>query len=411
VSFANKQDVIVVGAGVAGLAAARRLHDAGRAPLVLEARDRIGGRILSDRSRSLVELGAEFIHGERVATWQVVRSAGLTTDPWRGGRLFARQGRIIPNDDPLVARINQLYEAASYYHGPEHSMAEVLASLAPADDPARHYAARWLANIEGAELTRLNAVTLSWEREHGSSDYENFHVVEGYDRVPHALAQRLHVRLDSPVSAIAWGEDGATLTLHAGEQLRANHVIVTVPVSLLQAGRISFSPELPAAKSDAISRIAMGHVTKLVLWFERAFWPPFQVCSTDGAVASWWPTGDEQAPALMGYTGGLDALALAARGEAGAIEQGLAEVSQLFGTAARQLFVAGRLMDWASDPWSLGAYTYSSMGMGNARAELAVPLAGTLFFAGEATHTGGDLATVHGAIETGWRAADEVLGW
>lgn len=402
-------DVIVIGAGVAGLATAQRLHAAGYAPLVLEARARIGGRIWTERSRSVVELGAEFIHGADVATWDVVRAAGLATIPWIGPRYFARDGALLPADDPLPARVAELYERVSNYAGPEISAAALLERLAAPGDPAVPYAARWLANIEGADPQRLSAMALGQERATSGSDWQNFHLRDGYDAVPAALAAGLNIRLGCAVTQLAWQAGGATLTLHDGGQLQARRVVLSVPLSLLQAGQLRFVPELPPRKQEAIQRIAMGHVTKLALWFERAFWPDFMASATDGAVTTWWPSGDARVPALMGYVGGPGALALAVQGEEHAIAQGLAELSALFGADARRLCVGGRLLDWSRDPWSLGAYSYSPLGMGDARAVLAAPVGDTLFFAGEATCTNGNLATVHGAIESGRRAADEIV--
>jgi monoamine oxidase len=401
------REVVVIGAGMAGLAAAGRLRQAGLAPLVLEARDRIGGRVWTDHTRAPVELGAEFIHGEHAATWQVARPAGLLVEPWNGARLFAQGGALLPAGHALPARVVELYEQVESYAGPEMSVEELLGRSAHGDPAA--YVRRWIANVEGADLRLLSAPALARERAQSSAGWHNFRFVHGYSQLPAALASGLELRLGVAVTGVEWDEQGVALTLTGDELVRARRVVITVPLSLLREGRPSFTPILPPPKRAALEAIAMGHVTKLALWFERAFWPPFGYCSTDGAVTTWWPAGAEPSPALMGYTGGVAALALAERGEREAIEQGLAEAAALFGPQARALFQAGRLVDWSRDPWSRGAYSYTPVGAGNARALLAAPLAGTLFFAGEATLTNGHLATVHGALESGWRAAQEVL--
>lgn len=407
------RQVVIVGAGAAGLAAAQALRNAGHTPLVLEARDRVGGRVLTDRARAPLELGAEFIHGERAATWSVVRAAGLRAAPWQGPRRFARRGALLPEDHPLAARVFALYEALDRYDGPEPNVAAVLAALAPSPGQEECDAAalvgRWVANIEGADLGRLDAQRLRWEHAHTTAGPQNFHLLDGYAAVPAHLARGVDVRLAAPVERIAWHEGGAALRLAGGDELRARHVIVTVPLALLQANAPHFDPPLPEAKRRAIGAIAVGQVTKLVLHFREACWPALRAVSSDGAVATWWPVGDAAHPALMGYTGGPDALALAARGAAAAVEQGLDEAAALFGPKLRECFVGGRLADWSREPWSYGAYTYSPLGMGHARSTLAEPVARTLFFAGEASVTNGHVGTVHGAIETGWRAAAEVL--
>ena len=411
VQDATQYDVVIIGAGVAGLAAARRLLDAGRQPLVLEARNRIGGRVWTDRSHSPVELGAEFIHGQRAATWKIVEQAGLTVRPWNGLRRFARNGSLLPIDEnnTFSEQVSELYDAVEHYSGPERSAAAVIAQRAPADNPAAPYALRWLANIEAADTDRLNASVLAEERRLNTAGPDNFRSIDGYDQVPSYLAMNVDIRLNSPVERIEWSDSGALLTLTGGEKISARQVIVTVPIGVLQAGRPVFAPPLPAAKRSAIDAIAMGHITKIILWFGTSFWEPFAFLSTDGAVTTWWPSGTSEAPALTGYTGGFAALALDAMNPSVAVATALGEVAALFGVQARTSFLGGRRITWSTDPWSLGAYTYSPLGVGDARARLAAPLVGTLFFAGEATLTNGHLATVHGALESGWRVADEVL--
>lgn len=403
-------DTIIIGAGAAGLAAAQTLAAAGTAALVVEARGRAGGRIHTDRTHGPVELGAEFIHGHLAATWEHVRAAGLRTSPWGSERGFARGGAILPPDDPLSARVFALYEQVAHYDGPETGAAALLRRLAAPDDPALTIVLRWLANLEGADTERLSAAAYAWEREHSSNGEENYHILDGYDRLVAQLAAGLDIRLDAPVERVAWAPGAVMATIAGGEQLRARRAIVTVPIGVLQAGRPAFTPELPRAKRDAIAAIPMGHVTKLVLWFARQLWPDFTVLSTDGRIATWWPVESAATPTLMGYQGGQVALDVAAMGETRAIEAALEELTTLFGPEVRGAYLGGRLADWSRDPWSLGAYTYSAVGLGGARAALAAPVAGTLFFAGEATVLDGHIATVHGAIESGRRAAGELLG-
>lgn len=401
-------DVIIIGAGAAGLAAARALDADGRAPLVLEARARVGGRIWTDRTHGPVELGAEFIHGDLACTWAAVRAAGLRTAPWGSDRHFACGGAVLPADDPLGARVLQLYEAVSAYAGPELSAAALLGGMASPADPALTLALRWLANLEGAEPDRLSAAAFAYERAHSTNGQGNFHLLDGYDCVVAHMAAGLNIRLGSPVAALRWEPGTAALTLADGERLEARCVLLTVPLALLQAGQIAFAPALPAERLAAIAAIPMGHVTKLALWFDRQLWPDFTVLSTDGRIATWWPVESAATPTLMAYQGGPLARAVAALGEAGAIELALDELARLFGPAVRAACLGGRLADWSADPWSCGAYSYSAVGTGHARAALAAPLVDTLFFAGEATASGGHIATVHGAIESGLRAATQI---
>jgi monoamine oxidase len=407
----EEHPIVIIGAGAAGLAAAQQLRKAGFDPLVLEARNRIGGRIWTDRSRAPVEFGAEFIHGEYATTWELVRAGQIEVQEWSGPRHYALNGQRLPDeqDTALKDRTSELFEAVERYTGPDISVDQVLAASSQPGEAAIGYTQRWFANLEGADTSLLSASQLANEHRLTSAGPTNFRFVNGYDQIVHALADGLEIRLNNPVEQIDWSEQGATLTLAKGKQIVAKKLLITVPIGVLQTGRPHFAPALPAEKQQAIQAIPMGHVTKVILWFKQSFWEPFGYLSTDGKVATWWPSGTAAQPALTGYTGGPKALALDALDESEAVALSLGEIVSLFGHRARELFLGGQRVSWSKDPWSEGAYTYSQVGMGDARAMLAAPIADTLFFAGEATLTNGHLATVHGAIESGRRAADEIL--
>ncbi len=408
--FPMHHPVIIIGAGVAGLSAGQALRSAGITPFILEARDRIGGRIHTDHTYGPLELGAEFIHGEQATTWEVVRATQLATIVWGSDRHFAIEGQCVPANDQFGARVAQLYGAAYAYSGADCTVEQLLGSLAPPDDPAARMALRWLANVEGADPQRLSALAVAREHVQSTNGATNFHLVGGYDAVAQALAAGLNIQCGSPVQQIAWNSNGAIITLASGAQFSARRVIVTAPLGVLQADLPAFDPPLPADKRAAINALAMGQVSKLALWFDRQLWPDFSVLSTDGRVATWWPVETTGTPALMGYTGGPAALALAALGEAGAIATGLAELAQLFGPEVHRAYLGGRLADWSREPWSRGAYSYTPVGAADARAVLAAPVEDVLYFAGEASVTNGHIGTVHGAIETGRRAAMEAMG-
>jgi monoamine oxidase len=188
-------DTLIIGAGAAGLAAARQLQAAGQRICVLEARERVGGRIATDRTYGPVELGAEFVHGDRACTWQAIHSAGLRARPWGTNRRFARGGRLLLPDDPAIGRTYALYELATTYVGPEISVAELLARHAAPDDPTLAFALRWLVNLEAADPARLSAAALARERADSHNGSGNFHLLDGYDRLATHLATGLPIRL------------------------------------------------------------------------------------------------------------------------------------------------------------------------------------------------------------------------
>ncbi len=400
-------DVIIIGAGIAGLAAAHALHAAGCNVLVVEARQRIGGRIWTDRSYGPVEFGAEFIHGHRAATWELVQRTGLSTSRWGRDRRFALDGQMLTDTDPVVQAVYQLYRQICQYRGPEVSVADLIARLSPSLH-VQTLIGRWLANLEGADLTRLSATALSRERRLSTMGEDNFHIDGGYDQLLDPLCAGIAIELGVAVMNVVWSANRVDVILADERRLQARRVVITVPVSLLQAGQPRFDPPLPADKQAAIHAIPMGHVTKLVLWFDRQFWSSFTVLSTDNTIATWWPVTSAHVPTLMGYTGGQQAVVVSELGEARAITVALEELSTLFQVDAAAYYRNGRLIDWSNDPWSRGAYTYSAVTTPAARAVLATPL-DPLFFAGEATVIGAEIATVHGAFESGRRVARQIL--
>ena len=207
--MSSKHEVIVIGAGVAGLAAARRLQEAGLEPLVLEARERIGGRIWTDHTHAPVELGAEFIHGEYAATWKLVKAAGLPTELWPRAedgatervRRLSRQGAIL-SDESLTHQVQQLYQRLEAYKGPDCSVSEAISTLTGPDDEAIPFVLSRMACVEAADVTRLSAVAVAREVALNTAGWINFHISVGYDALPAYLAQGLAVECGAPVARL-----------------------------------------------------------------------------------------------------------------------------------------------------------------------------------------------------------------
>lgn len=414
--------IIVIGAGVAGLAAGQRLRQLGHDVLILEAQGRIGGRVLTQHSDdgNVIELGAEFIHGEHAATWAAMQAAG---QPLQAGdvvevgqtatrRIYALDGRIVAGDSPFADDVERWKDSVDTH---DHDDTTDLASVAEwferpvtAGNMAAFMAQERISRYEAAPASRLSVAALRREHKQNRAGGRNFRVMCGYDRLVTLLAQGLDIRLNTPVWQVNWQADGAEVVTDGGERLRARHVVITVPISLLQMGVLQFSPPLPAAKRRALHALEMGHGYKLVLRFRQAFWPEIDFLVTQGTVQTWWPLTQRQGEAaLMSFTAGPAALHLSALGEAGAVARALAELERVFGAVVRQQFIGAVAKDWALDPWAHGAYTYTPVGAADARDVLAQPV-GPLHFAGEATLSNGHHATVHGAIESGWRVGEEM---
>lgn len=407
-------DVIVIGAGVAGLAAARRLHDAGRHVLVCEARDRIGGRVWSDASdpACAIELGAEYIHGDDVSTWQFVRQLGLATTiagRWDGRRiwhnaqlqqavaLFAANASLLP----LIS----IEEQIAAYQGPDISFAQWL------DDNNYHGLARHLADIRLAhsaattpEYASIHAMQSDiLQGEHlGGNDH---HIVGGYAPIVQALAVSLPIRLQSVVTAIGDDTDLCTVALADGAVLTAKRVIVTIPLALLKTGSLSFVPPLSVAKVQAIRQIDMHGGIKIVLRFREQFWDETaSFFSLVDPAPVWWTTAPGT-PYLVGFFTGPRAAHIGA--VADPLLTCLDVLTAVFGDVVREQLIGWRMINWSVDPWSLGAYSSMPVGAHGLRPALAAPH-GRIHFAGEATAIDGHSASVHGAISSGWRAVAEI---
>jgi monoamine oxidase len=422
-SVSETFDVVVVGAGAAGLAAARTLHDAGVRVVVVEARPRIGGRIWTDRSCGPypIELGAELIHGAQTSTVELAMMAGLTLDEvdrYNGLRWGtpARLLSALPSDDPQRRAIEQaraLWKtlAVRYTdHTPDRSLAADLyhfgldpAGLAIADVV--------LAQTCCAELESLSCVDLAREQRGDRAGPREFRLRERYDTLLSWLAQGLDIRLGMPVRAIISHDNEVRVEVSA-TALRARHCIVTVPVAVLAAGLIRFTPPLSASKQAAIAAFRTLPATKHFFWFDTPLWDEgFVYAAHTGLFARWWTPAhpDVRAPLLCCYVTASRAAVLDRLPAETVRELGLAELSRLLGRDdVAERCVGFRRYRWATDEYALGGYAHLPPGMAWARPALAAA-EGRLHFAGEATAYDSNPQTVHGAIDSGRRAARECL--
>lgn len=417
--------VIILGAGAAGLAAARALTDAGHSATVLEARDRIGGRVWTDTSFCgfPIENGAEFVHGNTAASWTYVRQApdALATIPVPKYTpyLFEHDGALRTHGEGLgVPGFGRALELE------EHEIGEI--DPGAPDQPAaawidglglpghmRALAHGLVAFPYSAEAEELGVADLAHEVRVHHAGYGNFRLTHGYAGLLAHIARGLDVRLSTPAARVRWSAGGVEVAA-AGVVFAADAVVVTLPVSLLQQNAIAFEPALPAWKLRAIHTVRMGWAMKIQLRFARPFWNPALARVINvGLVPVWWTPGYGRAQAdavLIGLVGGHRAWLLHRTPDAQVIDLAVAELSRLFKTGAPHATLeAGRVVRWADDPWARGGYSFVPVGGYGAREALARPVGAALFFAGEATAHDSNPATVHGAIESGWRAAREII--
>ncbi|HEU5098766.1 MAG TPA: NAD(P)/FAD-dependent oxidoreductase, partial [Roseiflexaceae bacterium] len=329
-------DVLVIGAGAAGLAAAQALASAGRRVIVLEARNRIGGRVWTDRTfaRIPIERGAEFIHGAQADSWALVRRAGLRTESfsrWQGRRIVTEESRLAGEEllhaRPDLQRLFTLEQQLAEYQGPECSLADWLASngYSPL---AAHIADMRLAHSNCATPATLSVAELAHELRMADKGPGDFHILDGYDRVLEQLAEGLDIHLGTAATKIQWAQDGVHVKTRAGEAssaahlltdspthtFQARHAVVTLPLALLKAGAVAFDPPLPEPKQQAIDALAMAPAMKLLLRFEEPFWNAEMTFLTGREPVPVWWTVRRDEPLLTGFITGPRAARLGAHG-------------------------------------------------------------------------------------------------
>jgi monoamine oxidase len=437
-------DVIIIGAGAAGLAAARALSGSRRRICVIEARDRIGGRVLTQHLSDLplpIELGAEFIHGEAESTLGIVDAAALFAYDvpddhwWSSGGDWQRIRDFWGQIERLRSQIRT---------GSDRSFAAFLRSRRSLNGRARRLALGFVEGYHAAHADRISALSLqtSDEETRDPAGNRQFRIANGYDSVIDWLRagcdpELVEMRLGSVVTRVQWSDGKVVVSYRPGngkheQRVRARAAIVTIPIGVWKAaatqeGAIRFDPRLEE-KERALARIEVGHVVKIIGRFRERFWDDAEflagrirgeaaeagisfVHSDDRFMPTWWTSRPVRAPLLTGWAGGHAADALLAEGNDAIVDRAMQSLSAIFRMRRRtldELLVGTFTHHWQADPWSRGAYSYAAVGGRNAHRLLARPVRSTLFFAGEAT-SGDQTGTVAGAIESGRRAAGELL--
>ena len=433
----TEADALVLGGGIAGLAAAYRLAMAGRSVVMLEARDRLGGRLhtVSDPDTGHpVELGAEFVHGHPAGLTGLIRSAGLALDdvPERHRRGPGERGPPLPDLRGSLARLLHGSDTSDGALG-DRPVAELLRRHPERlPDPAtRRAVVRYLEGFHAADLDHLGTRALAENEATEDEEGDRPHRIhEGYGALVAAMTARLDparvaLRLETMVTALAWKPGGvrATARLEDGSpvELRARHCVVALPLPALlgdseRPGAISIDP-VPAGWPAALRRLHMGAAHHVVLGFEERWWAadsedPAFVHGDDEPFPIWWTALPSRAPLITGWAGGPRAEALAGRSRDEIVALALDSLASVFGCARARLESLMRgawWHDWSADPFAAGAYSYGGVGAIEARALLVRPVGGTLALAGEAVAEGGRNGTVQGALESGRRAAAALL--
>lgn len=418
--------ILVIGAGIAGLATANRLLQAGQRVMVLEARARSGGRIWTSTAwaSTPLDLGASWIHGvdgNPITALAESVAARLAVTSYDRAITYGTTGdELSAQEQQRLTQLQRAIERALR----DAQDAETDVSVQRAVEAALD----WEQLPVAAQRTADFIVNSTIEHEYGGDsretsafwydaadefDGEDVLFRDGYRTVVDLLARNVPISFNQVVQQIAWDGDGVTVTTNQGLH-RADHVVVTLPLGVLQSGDITFTPALPPRKQHAIATLRMGVLNKCYLRFPTTFWPAeydwLEYIPAQRGLWSEWVsfarlTG---APILLGFNAAAAGRTLERWSDAAIVDSAMTTLRTIFGSGIPDP-EAHQITRWLDDPFARGSYSFNALGATPAlRDHLAARVENRLFFAGEATSRD-YFGTVHGAYLSGVRAADDVL--
>jgi monoamine oxidase len=432
----NIADVIIIGAGATGLMAARTLAKAGKKVIVLEARDRCGGRIHTLHNESFfkqAELGAEFVHGDLPVTLNLLKEANIEAEPADLAMWRYKDGKFITNEEPtphwdtLLNKLNDLQQDCSINEFLDKEFA---------DDEytdLRQSVRRFAAGYDTADPDRASAFALRREWEHEDEDAQH-RVKGGYSTMIDFLADECRagdgvIYLNSAVTDVYRQPDKAEVITTDGTIYYAGKILIALPLGVLQAdegeqGAIKFHPPIPE-QQQAIQAMGFGAIIKILLEFDELFWENSHTAAltvkdpkqmgfilSDQIIPTWWTQLPKHSNVLTGWLGGPAAADKKDMTQDELLELSLQSLGEIFDIAPAELrnkLIAFNCVNWTADPYTRGSYAYDTVAAPEARKVLSTPVDNTLFFAGEYLYDGTAMGTVEAALTSGQEVARRVI--
>ena len=418
------QKIIIVGAGAAGLIAATRLAAHGFQVTILEARERVGGRIhtLRENFSQFVEAGAEFIHGNQPMTSTLLHQAGAMSTASEGQMYQRYKGKIAVDD----SFNDDISEVTRELESLEEDM-PISTFLADKFSGKKYRELReniqgFVEGFDAADMDRVSALALKKEWSEGAQD-EQLHVAGGYQQVifeleKEAAEKGVAIALGKEVSQILLTKDGVHITTTDKQRYLADKVIVTVPLGVLQSDSIKFVPRLDSHQ-DAFKKMGYGGVIKFLFEFKEPFcakrfvklYPNASFIFTDLDIPTWWTQNPSSIPLLTGWLAGPAAKSAGVDNEA-LFHKAISTLSEIMECKTEEItqnIVAHHIENWIADPFARGAYSYATVEGRKMMEIVAKPVDEKLFFAGEAFYTGAASGTVEAALHSGAEVAETIL--
>jgi len=416
------ENIIILGGGVSGLMSARELSKLGYAVTILEATDRLGGRIHTIRNSLFtqpVEKGVEFIHGNLPLTIGLLKESGIGYKPVQGDMIRVVNGDWKTQDDftlgwdELIRKMNSVSKDMTM----DEFLKENFSDEKYTD--LRTSVVRFANGFDLADTSRASVLALR-EEWMGEED-EQYRIPGGFDQVINSLEKEclrsgVIIHTSTPVVKIKWGKNDVNIITSNKKTYNATKVIVTASLGLLQSGRsIIFQPGI-ANYLHTAKKIGFGTVIKVMLEFKESFWEKKKkgigFLLTNEIIPTWWTQLPSSYPLLTGWAGGPQAWTLENNDDEGIMDLALQSLSNVFQKTVdelKQMLIASSVANWKKDPYSIGAYSYDAVGSIEAKKLLNVPVEETIFFAGEAFYEGPSFGTVEAALVSAKNVVEKVV--